>query len=220
MASSCWNKTFFVAGSTTVTRMKYCINVLMSAKKRERERDLQRSTTYFDLGDITNFPTIFTMNDPRAGARPDDARVLVDELRFDLLDLPAANAARVRALFTLCAQHDAPDDLNRRVIDGRLENLLARHPQCHIDREAARRYGLCRPGDRHLWRSWLATGVVERGTERRTKTCILVLGSTSDTSRASVVFQFPLHSRPNRFASINEMRGHKRADGLGQDLGR
>jgi hypothetical protein len=59
--------------------------------------------TYFDLRDVTDFPTIFTMKDARLGARPDDAGVFVHELRLDLLDLTAADATRMRTLFALCA---------------------------------------------------------------------------------------------------------------------
>jgi hypothetical protein len=68
------------------------------------------------------------MVDARVGERPDDAGVFIHELRFDLLDLTAADAAYVRALSAIDAQHDAPDDLNRGIINKRLQQLLARRP--------------------------------------------------------------------------------------------
>lgn len=107
--------------------------------------------TYFDLCDVTDFPTVFPVKDARLGARADDAGVFVHKLRLDLLDLAAADATRMRTLFALRAEHDAPDNLNRGIIDQGLQHVLLRRPQRHIDGEALRCYCLGCPGDRHLF---------------------------------------------------------------------
>ena len=73
--------------------------------------------THLDLCDIPDFPTIFPVKDARPCARANDASVLIYELRLDLLDLTATDAACMGALSALCAQHDAADNLDGGVVD-------------------------------------------------------------------------------------------------------
>jgi hypothetical protein len=71
----------------------------------------------------------------------------------------------VCALFALCAQHHAPDDLSGGVVDQGLQHVPSRRPERHIDGEALRCYCLRCPGNGDLFGGAVSRSTGYKGTE-------------------------------------------------------